>query len=193
MRTTITLLWDLVDYDARDEEGGVTWSLTGSDRLEFAISADGVVTFDETPNYEAPKDSGGNNVYEFMVVATDVQSGSSRRNSSIDVTVTVGDVEEAGTLTVDNLSPAVGQTVTFMLTDPDGGIDPTMESNIGWGIESLAPGGSWGAVGGVVNPTSTTFTYTVDEDDTGKALRAVVTYLDRRGRRRWRRAKRPRR
>ena len=175
------VVMDLVDYDARDEEGGVTWSLTGTDSGEFAISADGVVTFDETPNYEAPKDSEGNNVYEFMVVATDVQSGSSRRNASIVVTVTVADVEEAGTLTVDNLSPAVGETVTFMLTDPDGGIDPTMEANIRWSVETMAPGGSWGAVGGVVSPTSTTFTYTVDEDDTGKAIRAVVTYMDRRG------------
>ena len=45
----------------------------------------------------------------------------------------------------------------------------------------MAPGGSWAAVGGVVSPTSTTFRYTVDEDVTGKALRAVVTYRDRRG------------
>ena len=89
------VVMNLADYDARDEEGGVTWSLTGTDRRDFAISTDGVVTFAETPNYEAPEDSGGNNVYEFMVVATDVQSGSSRRNVSVAVTVTVGDVEEA--------------------------------------------------------------------------------------------------
>ena len=57
-------------------------------------AADGVVTFAETPNYEEPKDSGGDNGYEFTVVATDVQSGSSRRNVSQAVTVTVGDVEE---------------------------------------------------------------------------------------------------
>ncbi len=175
------VVMDLVDYDARDEEGTVTWSLTGTDRRDFAISADGVVTFDELPNYEEPQDSGGDNVYEFTVVATDVQSGSSRRNASIAVTVTVGDVEEAGTLTVDNLSPAVGETVTFMLTDPDGGIDSTIEANIRWSVETMTPGGSWGAVQGVVNPTSTTLTYTVHEDDTGKAIRAVVTYRDRRG------------
>ena len=90
------VVMDLADYDARDEEGGVTWSLTGADRRDFAISADGVLTFVKTPNYEAPEDSGGNNVYEFTVVATDVQSGSSRRNVSVAVTVTVEDVEEAG-------------------------------------------------------------------------------------------------
>ena len=76
------VVMDLADYDARDEEGGLTWSLTGTDRRDFAISADGVVTFAKTPNYEAPEDSGGDNVYEFTVVATDVQSGSSRRNVS---------------------------------------------------------------------------------------------------------------
>ena len=179
------VVMDLADYDARDEESGVTWSLTGTDRGDFAISADGVVTFAATPNYEDPEDSGGDNVYEFTVVATDVASGSSRRNVSIDVTVTVGDVEEAGTVTVDKLSPAVGEPLTFRLTDPDGGIDLTLDSNmdsqISWGIESMATGGSWAAVGGVFSPNSTTFTYTVDEDDTGKALRGVVTYIDRRG------------
>ena len=179
------VVMDLADYDARDEEGGVTWSLTGTDRGDFAVSADGVVTFDETPNYEEPEDSGGDNVYEFTVVATDVASGSSRRNVSQAVTVTVGDVEEAGTVTVDNLSPAVSQTLTFRLTDPDGGIDLTVDTNLGspinWRLESQASGGSWTQVFGLSIPVSTTFPYTVDEDLTGKALRAVVTYVDRRG------------
>ena len=53
------------------------------------------------------------------------------------------DVEEDGTLTVDNLSPAAGQTVTFRLTDPDGGIDTTNIVTISWVIQSLATGGSW--------------------------------------------------
>ena len=172
------VVMDQADYDAYDEEGGVTWSLTGTDRGDFAISADGVVTFAKTPNYEAPEDSGGNNVYEFNVVATDVQSGSSRRNVSVAVTVTVGDVEEAGTLAVDNLSPAAGETVTFRLTDPDGGIDTT---NMTWVIQSLATGGSWARVSGVLTPASTTFPWVVDEDETGKAIRAMVTYTDRRG------------
>ena len=172
------VVMDLADYDARDEEGGVTWSLTGTDSGDFAISADGVVTFAETPNYEEPEDSGGDNVYEFTVVATDVASGSSRRNDSVDVTVTVGDVEEAGALAVENLSPAAGQTVTFRLTDPDGGIDTT---SMTWVIQSLASGGSWTRVSGVLTPASTTFPWTVDEDVTGKAIRAMVTYTDRRG------------
>ena len=175
------VVMDLADYDARDEEVGVTWSLTGTDRRDFAISADGVVTFVKTPNYEAPEDSGGNNVYEFSVVATDIRSGSSRRNVSVTVTVTVGDVEEAGTLAVDNLSPAVGETLTFRLTDPDGNIDASSTAIITWVIQSLATGGSWTRVSGVLTPASTTFPWVVDEDVTGKAIRAMVTYTDRRG------------
>ena len=175
---TSYVVMDLADYDARDEEGGVTWSLTGTDRGDFAISADGVVTFAKTPNYEAPEDSGGDNVYEFTVVATDLESGSSRRNVTQAVTVTVGDVEEDGTLSVDNLSPAAGETLTFVLTDPDGGIDTT---SMTWEIQSLASGGSWTRVSGVITPASATFPWTVDEDVTEKKLRAMVTYTDRRG------------
>ena len=172
------VVMNLADYDARDEEGGVTWSLTGTDRGDFAISAAGVVTFAETPNYEEPEDSGQDNGYEFNVVATDEASGSSRRNVSVAVTMTVGDVEEAGALAVENLSPAAGQTVTFRLTDPDGGIDTT---SMTWVIQSLASGGSWTRVSGVLTPASTTFPWTVDEDETEKAIRAMVTYTDRRG------------
>ena len=92
--------------------------------------------------------------------------------------MTVGDVEEDGTLAVDNLSPAAGETVTFRLTDPDGGIDTT---SMTWEIQSLVSGGSWARVSGVLTPASTTFPWVVDEDVTGKAIRAMVTYTDRRG------------
>ena len=115
------------------------------------------------------------------MVATDVLSGSSRRNVTQAVTVTVGDVEEDGTLAVDNLSPAAGETVTFTLTDPDGGIDASSTANITWVIQSLATGGSWTSVSGVLTPASTAFPWVVDEDVTGKAIRAMVTYTDRRG------------
>ena len=174
------VVMDLADYDARDEEGGVTWSLTGTDRSDFAISADGVVTFAETPNYEAPEDAGGDNVYEFTVVATDVGSGSSRRSVSVAVTVTVGDVEEAGTVTADNVSPAVGESVTYTLMDPDGGVDLNIGVNAGWVIQTRASGGSW-QTHLVSNATLTSFTYSVVETDTGDQLRAAVTYIDRRG------------
>ena len=170
----------VADYEARDEEGGVIWSLTGTDSGDFAIDANGAVTFAATPNYEDPEDSDGNNEYSFTVVATDMMSGSSRRTDSVDVTVTVEDVEEAGTLTVNNVNPAVGDLVTFMLEDPDGLIIFTSSLDINWNIEQRVPGGTWLAI---TTPQllSNALTHVVNEDDTGKELRAAVTYTDNRG------------
>ena len=120
------------------------------------------------------------------MVATDVQSGPSRRDVSVDVTVTVADVEEAGTLAVDKLDIAVGDSVTFTLTDPDGGIDlnqPPLGDPppILWNIEfSTTSTGPW--VGKNVGESlSKTFTYTIVEGDKDKFLRARVTYIDERG------------
>ena len=102
------------------------------------------------------------------------------------VTVTVMDVEEAGTITVDNLSPAVGDRVKFTLTDPDGGIDltqpppgqpPPILSNIELSTTSTGP---W--LGKNVGESlSKTFMYTIVEGDTDKYLRASVTCIDERG------------
>ena len=170
---------DLANYTARDEEGGVTWTLTGTDSGDFAIDSNGVVTFVNTPNYEAPEDSGGNNEYEFTVVATDVQSGSNRLTVSIDnVTVTVADVEEAGVITVDDPNPGVGDTIIFTLTDPDGGIGGSVYS---WNVQGREPGEDWQTLFRYDNIPATV-EYTADEDHVGLEVRAVVaSYQDRRG------------
>ena len=175
---------DVAAYTARDEESAMnTWSLTGPDRGRFSISTEGVVTFDpntfaDGPNYEDAKDSGGDNVYDFTVVVTDTQSGSSRRTASIDVAVTVEDVEEPGTITVSNLNPAVGETVTFTLEDPDGGIVSAR-----WLIQRRpTESDPWVQLGTARNDTSGSTSYIADEDQTGRQVRAIVTsYQDRRG------------
>ena len=109
---------DVVSYTARDEEGFVNWSLEGPDRLDFTIDSGGTVTFNATPNWEDPVDSNTDNVYQYTVVATDIQSGPTRRAVRHDVTLTVQDVEEAGSISVSNLNPAVGESVTFTISDP---------------------------------------------------------------------------
>ncbi len=184
---------DVADYDARDEEGGVTWSLTGTDAGDFSIDTGGVVTFAATPNYEMPTGSQSDgtdingNQYTFTVVATDVLSDAPRRNVSVDVTVTVADVEEAGTISVSNLNPSVsplnsGNLVVFTLTDPDGGIFVEgSQDGFNWTVQARAMGGSWQQIA-ITNNVSTSFPVTVTEDHTGKELRAVVDpYTDRRG------------
>ncbi len=173
---------DVAGYTARDEEGGVTWSLTGTDSGDFAIDSGGTVSFVVTPNFEDPDDSNNDNVYTFTVVATDVVSGPTRLTDSEDVTVTVADVEEPGVISVSNLNPAVGETVTFMLTDPDGGIVTGVSPDgFSWVIQTRTPGGAWQQQA-VTNNISASYPYTADEDDTGLELRAVVNgYTDRRG------------
>ena len=169
----------ILTYTAHDEEGLVKWSLTGTDASDFAIHEDaGTVTFRQTPNYEAPNDSGGDNVYEFTVVATDIMTGSPRRKAMQDITVTVVDIEEEGHVAIaaGDESPGVDDTVTFVLTDPDGiednvYINYTIQRGTGNSFSQVTTGAHAGA----------SHTYTVQEADTGKQVRIVITYTDRRG------------
>jgi uncharacterized protein (DUF2141 family) len=59
---------------ANDPDVGATlnWSLFGIDAALFTIDATtGAVRFRTSPNFEAPADTGGNNVYDLIVIATD--------------------------------------------------------------------------------------------------------------------------
>ena len=167
----------IATYTGRDEEGGVTWSLTGTDAGDFEIDSGGNLVFKETPSFEDPKDSGGDNVYNFNVVVTDIMSGAPRRTAMQPVTVTVRDIEETGVIQVSNLDPVVGDTITFTLSDPDGEIDVDA-TNISWTLRAQESG-VWQPIS-IGSSASTTLSYTVDEDDAGKPLRAEVSYFDRR-------------
>ena len=175
---------DVESYTARDEEGFVDWSLEGPDRLDFTIDLGGTVTFNSTPNWEDPHDANRDNVYQYTVVATDRQSGPSRRAARHEVTLTVQDLEEEGSISVSNLDPAVGENVTFTLSDPDGGIVLDQLPGSGgfaWVIQTRTSGGSWQQL--IHSNTGLiSYTYVADEDETGLELRAIVNpYTDRRG------------
>ena len=67
---------------ATDVDAGatLTYSLAGTDASKFNIDATtGVVTFKTSPNYEAPIDSGTNNVYNVTVRASTAPSPRPRR------------------------------------------------------------------------------------------------------------------
>ncbi|MDC0409960.1 hypothetical protein OAM88_01060 [Gammaproteobacteria bacterium] len=73
-----------------DSSSAVTFSLSGTDSAAMTIGASsGVLAFAANPDYEAPADSDGDNVYNVTITATD-DAGS----NSEDVTVTVTDVVE---------------------------------------------------------------------------------------------------
>ena len=69
----------------------VTWSIVdGDDLSQFTINETGAIQFNNSPDYELPTDSDGNNVYVLAVEATDVAGNISR----IFINVTVLDHEE---------------------------------------------------------------------------------------------------
>ncbi|MDO9237872.1 MAG: DUF4347 domain-containing protein, partial [Aquabacterium sp.] len=81
---------------ASDPEGTARiYSVSGTDAARFAInSSTGVLTFSAAPDYEAPLDSGGNNIYDIIVTASD---GTLTDTQTLTITVT----DVAATLVVD--------------------------------------------------------------------------------------------
>ena len=132
-----------------------------------------------SPTTKTRRTPASNNVYNFTVVVTDTLSDSPRLTATREITVTVEDIEEAGTITVDNLNPGVGDTIHFELIEPDGGVNFSGSLDR-WQIQSRSSGGNWSRIS-VSLPQTQTPTYTVVEDDTDKEIRAVIDYTDRRG------------
>ena len=127
----------LAIYTATDPEDPGTpitrWGLSGSDAGDFTVSEGGELRFRYTPDFEAPADSGRDNVYEFSVRASD-----GRNYGYLGVTVTVEDVNEAPVITTTSKTSftyrenGTATIYTFSATDPEG-------ATISW-----SPGGSDG-------------------------------------------------
>ena len=92
-----TTAYDANAHDDGENNGTLTYSLSaGGDNDLFNInSSTGVVTFKVSPDFEAPADAGGNNVYDITVHANDGTLDTTR-NVAIAVTdlvpVAVGDI-----------------------------------------------------------------------------------------------------
>lgn len=112
-------------FTATDYEGNpVTYSLAGADAGLFAInSSTGAVSFVAAPNFEAPADADGNNVYALTLVASDGSLSSSKS-----LTVTVTNVNEAPVITSNGAGASAAVSVeensaavtTVQATDPEG-------------------------------------------------------------------------
>ena len=108
---------------ATDPDAGttLTYSLSGADAALFDINATtGAITFKSSPNYEAPGDAGGNNVYDVTVSASDGTNTTTK-----DVAITVTNVNEAPTVTsaatANFAENGTGTVYTATATDPDAG------------------------------------------------------------------------
>ena len=109
-------------FSASDSEGdAVSWSLAGADAARFRVTG-GELRFAAPPDFEMPGDSGGDNVYDVIVEASD--DGGVGRHP---VTVAVTDVDETVVITSDTGSFVVGfdenstaDVGAYTATDPEG-------------------------------------------------------------------------
>ena len=147
---------------------GIRWSLSGTDSGDFRISNAGVLTFASQPNFESPADSNRDNVYEVTVRARNSSGNFALRS----VTVSVGNVDEPGRVSLSRTSASVGTALTASLTDGDGGV-----STIAWQWSRSLDG----ATRFTVIAGATSATYTPVQDDVGKYLRATASYPDDQG------------
>ena len=146
---------------------GLTWSLTGDDDADFELTGSGAsrtLEFEDRPNYEVKSS------YE---VTVQVRAGS--ESATRTVTVTVTNEDDPGVVTVSPDSPRVGETVSAVLSDEDGGVrgDP-------WSWSS-AVAASRGEDGQGDNVPRVGNTWTAWKGAVGRHMVASRTYSDNHG------------
>ena len=160
-----------------DRGDGVAYAITGgADASKFDIGeTTGVLTFKVPPNHERaadvastnPTNGAGNNEYIVTVTATG-GTGDRAMTTEQTIAVTVGNVEEAGTISFSQ----GGTRITAALNDPDGGVNGATWQ---WARSSNRNTG-WTDIGG-----ATSAGYTPSSDDEEMYLRATVSYDDAQG------------
>ena len=156
-----------------DSMATVTWALSGDDMDDLSINSEGELTFDMVPDFENPMDSAMNNIYSVTVEA---EQGTN--HDSVFVTVTVGNVNEDGVVTVDPMGrPAVDREITAMLEDADGVMGTVMWQ---WASANVM-GGTYTDIDMAIMNTYTPMGG-ADDDDVGMYLRVTAEYEDGEGR-----------
>ena len=155
-------------FYAYDQDGDtIVWSLSGPDADQFTIDG-GVLAFREPPNYEYPQSAtvgvplAGRNVYRVTVRAG---------GGTHEVAVTVTDVDEAGTASIDRPQPQVSRPLGASLSDEDAGVTGQR-----WQWATSQDGTTWTDIEGATSPRRSPA-----PADVGMYLRATVTYSDKFG------------
>ena len=148
---------------ATDRDGdSLTYTLSGVDASSFQIDrSSGQLGTRVALDYEAQS--------SYRVTAR-VSDGRGR-SDTISVTVTVTNVDEPGTVTLDSTQPLVGTVVTATLTDPDGTV-----SGESWQWASSSDQNTWTNI-----TVATSASYTPVAADVDRHLRATVSYTDGEG------------
>ena len=136
----------------------LSYFLSGTDAAAFEInSSSGQLRTRAVLDYEVQQ------TYRVTVTATDPSGGS----DEVEVMISVGNVQEAGTVVLLPLQPVVGIELTATLADPDGRV-----SISSWSWERSPDRAAWTPVSGARAD------YTPAAADVGAYLRATATYED---------------
>jgi uncharacterized protein YjiK/Fe-S cluster biogenesis protein NfuA len=141
----------VTDVDATDPDAGntLTYSISGgADAAKFSIVAStGVLTFVTAPDFEAPTDADGNNIYDVTVSVSDGNGGSD--SQAIAVTVTdVPDTTQPPEITSDGGGPTAAKSVSenqTAVTDVDA-TDPDVGDTLTYLISGGADAASFSIV-----------------------------------------------
>ena len=172
-RTKQVATYTGTDPDAGDA-AGLTWSLDSTHASLFELKTitsqptKRRVQFKSVPHFTRSIPSANTKVV--AVVVKDSSDLSDRET----VTVTITDVDDPGLVTVTPSSPRVGQTVTAILTDSDGGIADTSWS---WKPDHSSDGVSASGLPAVQRRSERE----VVEADVGKRIQATASYDDNHG------------
>ena len=159
----------VASFTAFDEgEHVIRWAVSGRDDDLFTIDG-GVLAFREPPNYEDPQSAATGALLSVRnVYRVTVEAAGGTRN----VTVTVTDVDEAGTASIDRPQPQDDRPLSASLSDED---DRLADER--WQWTRSEDGRTWRDIeGGATSPGRRPA-----PADVGMYLRATVTYSDKFG------------
>ena len=155
------------DYTTSDGDGDeVTLTLTDADGGPFSLSSSGTLRVTSALDYESDDTS-----YTVTLTATD--DGEPSKSSTKQVTVTVDNVDEVGTVTLSSSSPQVGDHLTATLSDPDGGL-----RNVSWSWQDIPRSDE---SDDTEPPRTTSYPYTVEASDEGRRIEVQARYTDAQG------------
>ncbi len=150
------------------DNAAITWSLSGPDMGAFDIGSGGELTFNTSPDFEGPADADTDNMYEVTVEASD----GGATPGTLDVTITVTDVGEPGSVTLSSPNPQLGVPLMATLNDPEDGA----VAGVTWQWARSSDGSTWTDI-----EEATSETYTPVAEDVGQYLRATAEYTDGEG------------